>query len=401
MLLLCSLLGCGERQAAAHLRLLHEATVDESTFAWRSFPGHTELVDDSTAALIVNRKLCTYNINSGKLQQQFDGLKMNWDSILRTTYAKAYTGRLIFLPTSDTGAVTGMSRMAGSHVTAFCYRDGIYWVYFQALSRYVRIDSSEARQLLLNDTVHHPGLSTTALAHARINEFELRPFMLRLDAQFHLESVLPLYENRFPAGENGQYGAYLEKGFTVRDNRIYCCITDAAILPEDTIYFKDSDRVDFIGTLLYEGDSIRFGKILLDSRNKHMPLHTLSWANYFDLDYAYTGGQDSLAANIGVGWWDIQTGTKSKFDPGENLSSTLMMDGAADGQRLFYTALPADSLRQKNRRCHLRVYDTNTGRRSFDTVLGGNAHFGFRDHKLVYVDRDATHYYFRTYSLEP
>lgn len=384
------------------LHLVKKVAVDESVLVLKSLPRKVSLINDSTAALLADGKIATYDLNTGKLIRSFERLAMNLDSLVRNTFGKGTEDSIGYI---TIGGHLLDEPEYGNMISMFDYSDNQFTILCAVPIEYRYKNSDALTRMLRSSTAHD-----TAQLHALLRDSSLLlhttqvsfcPFFVKTDAQFHVQSVVPYYLAATPKTRYGQYIALIDFGFQVDGDTLYCRANnqEAAFsnLPDEQI--TSADSMTLLGSLLVNKHEARWAAELLNT--SQIPDYRRRAMEYARLTSTVcrTNGKRLTLTESGV--YALPSRARFHTQPVLHDSESVYGDFDAGENWLLYMAghLPTKLTEPgKPLASHLRLSDQNNTVIA-DTVATTTISFGKLDHRYLFVMRNGDQYYFMRYEI--
>ncbi|MDQ3046669.1 MAG: hypothetical protein M3R27_03905 [Bacteroidota bacterium] len=223
---------CTREVSTVSFQSSDSVAIDESSLVITRFPSSLKQVDDSILGMINNgQNLSLYNMYSGKNVRNFSTQKVNFDSLIQTTFQKQYAGKRIYM--YDAATAGGLSD-GNSQVLHFDHANDKFYIYVNTMANVdYNKDTSKINQLKKDPQVK---AMTEKIGGFKIIVSEYLEFLFVTDKDFHTEEIIPLYPNETIS--KNKYSCLWSKSFAVDGNSIYVPILQA----QDNINLKDKIR---------------------------------------------------------------------------------------------------------------------------------------------------------------
>lgn len=207
---------CGREESVSYSFTRTDSTkIDESKVVLTRFPSGLKEINDSIAGMVTNQhQIGLYNLNSGQNILNFNTKNINFDSLIKETYQKRYSGKRIY--TYDSLTAGGLSG-GNSQVLGFFPTEDMFYIYVNTLTDVNYSADADQMKKLEND----PQIKELIAANGNFEMIvqDYLEFIFVTDQQFHIIKVLPMYLQENLTSKN--YSWFFQKNFVIENNTLY------------------------------------------------------------------------------------------------------------------------------------------------------------------------------------
>ena len=390
---------CAHKESDYNFEKIHSVKIDESKIVLSKFPSELTEINDSTVGVIASQKLSLYNIYSGRNIANFSAQTIKFDSLIRETFQKKYSGKREY--NYDPASAGGL-KGGNCQLTSFYYSNNAFYIYVNTLAQVKYInDSVGLAQYTENDRVKEAQKKYGKDMHVKIMEFV--EFIFVVDNDFHLKKIIPLYENEQLKKDN--YQPYYFKGFIINNDKMLFSI------------LKRSEPVEKITSKMTPGKSYyTLADIGLENDNdvnyklsfKDVDFSDFSLHDYFSSAFVFQQNSNVLIMSTGKEIYNVETGVRlfSKehlksnewiqafhYDNDKNLIAVTSCHFKKAHPTILEATYDIDSVGEIKIKMFEAKKSTWTDEKNIENKK--NLSFLITKNKVVYFDKDKENYYFK------
>jgi hypothetical protein len=392
--------GCAREVSTYSFETADSVKIDESKLVLTRFPQGLAEINDSIAGMVNGgQKISLYNIRTGENTRNFSTRGVNFDSLVKATFQKRFEGKREY--TYDSVTAGGLSD-GNSQVLAFSYADNKFYIYVNALVNLKYVNDPE--ELKKYEEKPEIKAAIKIAGGANITVAEYLDFIFVTDSLFNLKTIIPQYKRADM--QQQKYSSYLQKTFAVDNKKLY-----APILQEGQTFdhMRSKIKQDEKLFILAKFDLNAPESVDYRLSYKEIDQKDISISGFFFNFFTFKNTPSGLLFSNGKEICAIETGEKifpKNLLQQDEWISNFYRNNENDLTMVTYNLVEKDHPTEMDLaygidstcNMHVKVFnkEKNNWATDMEVKTKTNPMFLVTKDKIVYIEKDKQHYYFKT-----